>query len=184
MGSFASYEPRPGRRHGAMASLQVRDARAEDCEPIAALIAERHAQDHEEVAVRVARELAFTTPLGQDNRLFVAEADGHVLGFGRAARVAPGVHGQPGDFPPGWFLMGVIVAPDARRRGVGRALGQHRLDWIRARASEAFTFANRENQASRALMESLGFEALPLVFAHERAELAEGEGVLYRASLL
>lgn len=183
-GSYASYEPQPAQRRDAVSALRVRLARADDRNAIAALIAERHDQDPAEVAPRVAKELAFTTPLGHDNQLFVAEADGRVLGFGRTAHVRPGVHGQPACFPQGWFLMGVIVAPDGRRRGIGRALGQCRLDWIGERASEAFTFANRENQASRALMEALGFEPLPLVFAHERAKLAEGEGVLYRAALL
>lgn len=182
MGAYAAYDPSPNRRLR-RASIEVREATLDDVDAIARLIAERHERELEKTRATVEKEVRHTTPRGVENRLFVAEDAGRVAGFGRVALQRPGVHHHPAEMPEGWYLIGVIVAPDARRRGIGEALGRHRLAWIRERADAAFSFINRENWASRDLLLALGFEPQELEFRHERAELEPGQGQLYRARL-
>lgn len=62
--------------------------------------------------------------------------------------------------PAGHYLGGIIVHPSWRRQGIGRALTIARLDWIGERTKLAYYFTNEQNQASRALHASLGFERL------------------------
>jgi GNAT superfamily N-acetyltransferase len=55
-------------------------------------------------------------------------------------------------------LFELVVAPDHRRRGLGRRLALARLAWGRARgARRAFAQVMAENTAARALQASLGF---------------------------
>lgn len=50
--------------------------------------------------------------------------------------------------------------PSWRRQGIGAELTAARLRWIGQRAKYAYYFTNEQNQASRALHASLGFERL------------------------
>ncbi|WP_454226258.1 GNAT family N-acetyltransferase [Propioniciclava flava] len=60
--------------------------------------------------------------------------------------------------PDGWYLSGVVIAPDARRRGLGRRLTQERIDWALERGSAVYYVVAASNWASRALHGELGFE--------------------------
>jgi ribosomal-protein-alanine N-acetyltransferase len=77
-----------------------------------------------------------------------------------------------GSLPQGYAITGaagrrgyvqrLAVHPDARRRGVGRALLVDGLRWARRRgAREAVVNTNRENASAWSLYESLGFVELP-----------------------
>lgn len=56
------------------------------------------------------------------------------------------------------FLDHLVVDPDFRRRGIGRALAHHAIELARqAGASRIDLTANRSKRAGRALYESLGF---------------------------
>ncbi len=59
--------------------------------------------------------------------------------------------------PPGWYLMGVIVRPDMRRRGLGEQLTQARLRWLETRTDRVYYFTTADNHASRTLHEAFGF---------------------------
>jgi len=59
--------------------------------------------------------------------------------------------------PPGWYLMGVVVRPDRRRRGLGAQLTQARLDWLAGKTTHVRYFTQLTNQASVALHQQLGF---------------------------
>ena len=85
--------------------------------------------------------------------------------------------------PCGYYLVGVIVAPPARRRGVGRALTEARLAWIGGRAREAWYFANAQNDASLELHRQLGFEEVTRSFWFPEVTFDGGEGVLCRVRL-
>lgn len=62
--------------------------------------------------------------------------------------------------PAGHYLGGIIVHPGWRRQGIGAELTAARLRWIGQRAKYAYYFTNEQNQASRALHATLGFERL------------------------
>jgi L-amino acid N-acyltransferase YncA len=64
-----------------------------------------------------------------------------------------------------------MVSPDARRRGVGRALGEHMLDWAREQGYRGIQFnaVVETNTAAVRLWQSIGFEIIgtvPGAFSH------------------
>jgi GNAT superfamily N-acetyltransferase len=75
--------------------------------------------------------------------------------------------------------MGLVVHPDHRRRGVGAALTQARLDWMSTQAEEAWYFANARNAASIALHASFAFEEVTRSFFFPRVDFDHGEGILF-----
>jgi L-amino acid N-acyltransferase YncA len=58
-----------------------------------------------------------------------------------------------------------MVSPDARRRGVGRALGEHMLDWAREQRYRGVQFnaVVETNTAAVLLWQSIGFEIIGTV---------------------
>jgi ribosomal protein S18 acetylase RimI-like enzyme len=181
---FADYEPRTGSDGPAPAfdTRHVRPARPDDIEPLVGLMVGRHGGDPDEARERWRAEIEGT--LKTDKWvLLVAEVDGEVVGFGRL-RHEPEPHGsEEHPAPAGWFLMGIIIHPDWRRRGIGHALTQARLDRVREVADEAWYFANRANRASIDMHARFGFEPVPGPFGYPRADLSVDEGALYRARL-
>lgn len=89
--------------------------------------------------------------------ILLAEHDGAVVGYARASHVVRPAPRTPADIPPGWYLLGVYVAPEHRRRGVARAFTERRLSWIAEQATEAFYFTRTFNDASLALHVAYGF---------------------------
>ena len=76
----------------------------------------------------------FASDITDDSRqMLVAKADGQVIAYGRAARLAAG-EAAPGT-PAGYYLSGVLVDPAWRGRGIGITLTWARLRWAFARTS-------------------------------------------------
>lgn len=62
------------------------------------------------------------------------------------------------DEPSTVWVVSMWVAPEARRRGMGRALIDACVDWARTRgASEVHLWVTRSNVPARALYEAAGF---------------------------
>jgi len=106
------------------------------------------------------RTLTRTVRDGRRRALFVAEAQGEVVGYGRVvfAEADPEV---PAAAPSGWYLLGLVVDQAWRRRGIGEALTRARMAWVSERAERLYYFTQHENRASHALHERLGFVKLP-----------------------
>ncbi len=91
----------------------------------------------------------------------------------------------PSSVPQGWYLTGVVVAEQFRRRGIGLRLTRERLRWISQRAPEAYYFANSLNVASIELHRPIGFEELQRDFHFPNTHFSGGVvGVLFRICLL
>jgi ribosomal protein S18 acetylase RimI-like enzyme len=115
-----------------------------------------------------------------DRLLVVAERAAEVIGYGRVLRFVPEPDAPSDIAPSGYYLMGLVVHPDHRRRGVAAALTQARLEWISSHAEDAWYFANARNAASIALHAPYGFEEVTRSFFYPRVDFDRGEGVLFR----
>lgn len=121
------------------------------------------------------------SPDRPDGCAFVAEHDGEVVGYGKAARCEP--RGPDDAAPAGLYLTGVVVAPAWRRHGVGAALTAARLAWARGRVEEVWAFTNARNTASLAMHERLGFVRAGTAGSYLGEPFEGGVGVLLRAQV-
>lgn len=90
--------------------------------------------------------------------LLVAEEDGAVVGYALAAWFEPPEDAPANAAPAGWYLLGVVVEPGFRRRGIGRALTEARMRWLAERTHEVWYFRDVDNLASDALHARWSFE--------------------------
>ncbi|MFJ4105978.1 GNAT family N-acetyltransferase [Oerskovia enterophila] len=88
-----------------------------------------------------------------------------------------------GPAPVGHYLRGITVDPEARRRGVGAALTQARMDWVSGRASFVCYVVNATNAASIALHRRWGFHEVARATSFHTIQFTGGSGVLLRAGL-
>jgi GNAT superfamily N-acetyltransferase len=107
----------------------------------------------------------------------VAVAGDAILG---TAKMGPNRPGRGSHVATASFM----VDPGAVRRGVGRALGEHTLDWAREHGYRGMQFnaVVESNVAAVALWTALGFEVIgtvPQAFAHPTLGLV-GLHVMYR----
>jgi ribosomal protein S18 acetylase RimI-like enzyme len=179
---FARYEARRSDAEPAepLENLWVRAAVPADADAIAALAFEREGGVLEEHRNGAERELASGR---SDNLLLVAEVEGCRVGFARARYFEHPVEPPAGLAPQGWYLLGVIVTPPFRRRGIATELTRRRLEWIAQHTTEAFYFVNARNRASIELHEHFGFVELTRDFTFPKVSFTGGVGILYRTDL-
>jgi len=177
---FANYEPRRAARGPQAAPwAAIRPATSADLGALAAIRAAREGED-----VGASRQV-FERALARDgdSLLLVAERDGVVVAYGRAGRFEPPADAPANHAPAGFYLTGVVVEPGSRRRGVGLALTEARLAWIRERADTAWYFANPRNRATIDLHTRLGFVEVTRDFWFPAVTFQGGTGVLFRLRL-
>jgi ribosomal protein S18 acetylase RimI-like enzyme len=150
--SFAAWTPGVGRRP---AGFTVRPGAPEDveaCVHLAVAIGAGSATRWRDTLTRTVRD-------GQERALFVAEAAGAVVAYGRVVLFQP-VPATPDPAPRGWYLLGLVVDQAWRRRGIGEALTIARMAWVAGRADRIYYFTAHENQVSQELHRRLGFVPL------------------------
>jgi GNAT superfamily N-acetyltransferase len=121
-----------------------------------------------------AQSLWFDGPPGTT---VVAVEGSDILG---SAKAGPNRPGRGGHVATASFM----VSPDHAGKGVGRALGEHILDWARTAGfhSMQFNAVVETNTGAIRLWQSLGFEIIgtvPQAFDHRRKGLV-GLHVMYR----
>lgn len=133
--------------------VKVRDATEADLDATVEFIAAHRGGDVDEW-----RRL-FAHALHDEKRHFVvALVDGRVIGFGHTKLVErDGSNHDEAGPPPGWYLAGVTVGPDYRRRGVGAALTRVRLDRLRRVTDVVYYAAEPDNIATLELHSRFGF---------------------------
>jgi ribosomal protein S18 acetylase RimI-like enzyme len=174
---FADYRPDESRR-AAGSAISVRGAHSDDLEVCARMIVSRAGGS---VEVRKERLLADLDNPG--HYVAVACAGDEVIGYGGVIhhQVSPG---DPSDTAPtGHYLIGLIIAPDWRRHGVGELLTVDRMRWTATRADHIYYFAYVANSPTLDLHERLGFQEVTRDFTFPNAPMKPGCGVLLRAPL-
>jgi ribosomal protein S18 acetylase RimI-like enzyme len=92
---------------------------------------------------------------GEQRQMFVAKANGQLVGYGRVLELSAEEAG-PGT-PAGYYLAGVLVDPVWRGHGIATALTRARLRWAFARTGTVFYVTGADNAASLRLHAALGF---------------------------
>jgi ribosomal protein S18 acetylase RimI-like enzyme len=151
--SFARWSPGTPREQAGFIVRMGAEGDVQACVRLVVAIGAGEADPWRQTLSRTVRD-------GEQRALFVAEADGHVVGYGRVVCIDadPKV---PGAAPPGWYLLGLVVDEAWRRRGIGEALTRSRMAWVSERSNRLYCFTHRGNLASQALHERLGFTRVP-----------------------
>ena len=183
MAKFADYAPEGPRppRLTAADGLVIRVGAPPDLLPVAEISAEREGRPLDASGSELTR-------MPEDVRwgraeLFVADLAGRILGFGKVARFSPPAGSPSNTAPEGWYLAGLVVRPEHRRRGVGRALTLARLGWIAGRSGKAYYFANESNRVSIELHAAAGFVERTRDFQYPGVHFAGGRGILFECDL-
>jgi GNAT superfamily N-acetyltransferase len=141
--------------------MLIRDATAEDWPAIWPFLRDIVAAGDtytwpRDVTEERAREMWMLPPPGRT--VIAVDADGTVLGTAKM---------NPNHMGPAAHISGAsfMVAPEHAGRGVGRALGEHALDWARAEGYRAMQFnaVVESNTRAVSLWRSLGFEILATI---------------------
>lgn len=173
---FEPYERRPTSLLPPLV-VSIREATAGDAAVLGPIAQERHGGELEPHVRTFERQIKRAVH-DNDLLILVAEADGEIIAFGRA-----GFHHwrTPEDkgVPEGWYLLGVVVRPAYRRRGVARELTRRRLEWLDAKCNSVYYFANAQNRASIELHEAFGFREVTRDFSYPGVEFTGGEGILF-----
>lgn len=175
---FAAYRPGTARERSAPSPATIREAATDDLAACAAMIVSRAGGDLDKRWERLAADLG-----KDDHHLLVAVVGHEVVGFGQVMPfVAPS--GAPIDVAPdGYYLVGLVVAPAWRRRGIGERLTIARMAWVAQRADAVWFFANARNGATLDLHRRLGFVEVSRQFTVPGVTFEGGNGVLLRAQL-
>ncbi|HUZ42534.1 MAG TPA: GNAT family N-acetyltransferase [Acidimicrobiales bacterium] len=90
-------------------------------------------------------------------RFFVAQAQDDIVGFGHSVLHTRPDGADPQASPTGYFLSGLLVAPNHRRDGIGTLLTIARLNALRDLTNVVYFLAEPENTATIELHMRLGF---------------------------
>ena len=162
--------------------MRIRLAESQDVAPLAALWHSRRGTE-EEARTWAERSVRRSVTESEPYTLFVGERGEEVVAYGVAAHFAPPPGSPSHAASAGLYLLGLVVRPDVRRRGIGTRLVESRLDWIAAHASTAWYFADDDNLATIALHAGFGFEPYTTDFWFPGLAHPETPMTLYRALL-
>jgi aminoglycoside 6'-N-acetyltransferase I len=118
-------------------------------------------EDDDDHPKEIARFLEGGSTIADVQAVLIAEDDGEILGFAELS-IRPYAEGCQTDRVG--FLEGWYVVPEARRRGVGRALVAAAEGWARAQGCTEFASDTLvDNDVSTTAHHALGFEEVEII---------------------
>ncbi len=143
--AYAPWEPRAVARPHPPATVRLADeADAVAAAALALTVAEGSLDEWQQ---RLTRDVVLA-----DRWLFVSHVQTDVVGYCRLNLVASDTPA-----PDGYYLVGLVVAEQHRRGGVGAALMQLAIQQARQVTDQLWSFYGEANRASAALHGRLGF---------------------------
>ncbi len=153
-------------------AYQLAWAQDVDLQQIARISIARDGGEAYQVAAGLQRYLQ-----GDTAHLFIARVGEEVAGFGKSRLFLGDEYAYEG-----WYLSGLIVKPEYRGCGLGRALTKRRIDELRGITPNIYYFVNSSNRVSIELHEGFGFKLLLEPFDFPRVEFTDGHGCLFALS--
>lgn len=172
----------PNRRSGTKlvpAGLSVRISVRDDIPSLLALDAEGQ-DDLAGFRKRLESEV-LESESGARGVLLVAELKDTIIGYARARKVDN--PRRSSKVPNGWYLLGIFVHEDLRRRGIASALTLERLRHVARRSTTCYYFASSANDASISLHERFGFLEDRRNFRFPGVDFGAARGILYKLDL-
>ena len=183
MSLFADYQPRDSASvHLEIPkALIIREAEARDLTPLAIIAAEREGST-QTTQLKLFEKHLSNQETGQ-YLILVAEVLGEVAVYGKCAYCKLPDSAPANRAPDGWYLTGVIVAPQFRRRRIGHQLTHERLQWLAQRTSKAYYFASVQNRVTIELHRHFGFVEVTQDFSFPNVIFTGGAGSLFEVDL-
>lgn len=156
MSWFEDFNPEKGEDPGLPEGFSIREAVSSDVENIATLRFEREGGDYQELikdSEKLIQEMLDVETTG----VFIAEIPGLAIGFSILRYFIPAKDAPTNSAPEGWYLLGINVKKDFRRRGVGSELIRARLKAIPESFDKVYFFTNPKNLTSQLFHEKFGF---------------------------
>ncbi len=179
MSLYADYQPRDSVPvpFDVSYGLMIRTAEARDLAGLALIAAEREGST-QTVQLKLFEKHLSHQETSQSLTL-VAEVAGMVAGFGKCAYCKSPEDALANAAPDGWYLTGVIVAPQFRRRRIGHQLTQARLQCLARRTSKVYYVASAQNRVTIELHRQLGFVEVTRDFSFPKVTFTGGVGILF-----
>jgi ribosomal protein S18 acetylase RimI-like enzyme len=159
MSWFEDFNPVKGENTGLPDGFIVRNAVPSDAEGIALLRQEREEREYSRL-IKESTELMNEMIEVETTGVFIAEISGTMIGFSILRYFIPGEDAPINTAPEGWYLLGIYVKKDYRRRGVGSELIRARLRSIPEHFDCAYFFTNPKNLTSQLFHERFGFKRI------------------------
>ena len=182
MSKYERFRQECGRKEP-LKGLLVRQAVPTDVSGIAAVSAERYGKPIAQFEEKIHGELQAAAE--GSSVLFVAIAEGVVVGFARCRYMDTAAAPVKFPSPSGWYGLGIIVQKLYRGRGVARALSDFRAAWLRdeAGADRLYSFVSAENPVSQKMHADFGFQAVAEGAGFLNVSFDCGRGILYSLEL-
>ena len=141
---FEKYNPAATSKN--LYNISVRLASLIDALPIAQIIAKLTSTDINRCVESI------ETSLQKSNFItIIAEYNSEIVGYSKI------VYCEKEDAPKGWYVGGILVQPNFRRRGVGEKLTEKLIEIAKSKTDTLYSFINAQNKSSITLHEKLGF---------------------------
>lgn len=158
-------------------NLVVRMAREKDAVAIGKLIHDEYGH-HEETYIR--RTISDMRN-SKGRMVCVSTVEGIIVGYARCRLFEEAKYPYNGEF--GWYLMGMVVHPNFRKRGIGKKLIEFRINWLRSKTKEIFYITNSRNTPSIQSHDSFGFKEIARARGFLNADFSDDQAVLFQKRL-